>query len=119
MLKKFNWLHMECFGVCFGFSFLVEALGWTTQGKAFFWIVLGLAFVALLVSFISIIFCGASTGTLSRSLKKAFRLLLIIVGVFAILLAVTWGATMLFNVDFYVAFQLLGLGITLASVCRQ
>ena len=89
MLKKFAiWF------ICFGLSFLVQNLGWAEQGKAFLYIHIGLN-----VLIIAALSCGVS-----------FISILITAVEIVITLFATWGATKLFNVDFYVAYQIMTFG---------
>ncbi len=99
MLKNFvKWF------VIFGVSFLLQILTGIEQGKAFCMIFLALLALKLLIAII-----GASsiTGKTGKVTKIAILLGAVAVG---IILVSTWGATKLFNVDFYVAFQIMTFG---------
>lgn len=107
MLKKFAlWF------IYFGLSFLVESIGWAEQGKAFLFIDLGV--LGLLIAFLSLvmIFLGDDLGE-----RIGIPLIATVVyGVkIAIILFATWGATKLFNVDYYVAFQIMTFGQCLCT----
>ena len=114
MLKKFAFWF-----ICFGLSFLVQSWGWTEQGKAFFYIELGISvliIVALIAIFIIISFgnrCALEASGVS------FLLILIITFQIAIILFATWGATKLFDVDFYVAYQIMTLGQCLCADSKK
>ena len=102
MLKKFAlWF------ICFGLSFLVESLGWAEQGKAFMLIHLG---VAGLITVLLILACIFEGDDLEERLGMPVLVLLAYGVLIAIILFTTWGATKLFNVDCYVAFQLMTFG---------
>ena len=106
MLEKFAlWF------VCFGLSFLVESFGWTEQGKAFFYINIGA--VGLLIAVFILIVLFMESGTLE---KLGISIVLVIFSaIIGITLFATWGATKLFDVDFYVAFQIMGFGQCLCT----
>ncbi len=101
MLKKFTvWF------TCFGLSFLVSnVFGWTEQGKAFLYINLVPGILALIVI---LIIAGLASG--SETKKKSFLVVLVTAGVLAITLFATWGATKLFGIDFFVAYQIMTFG---------
>ncbi len=102
MLKKFAlWF------ICFGLSFLVESIGWAEQGKAFLLIDLGATGVIIALFILICLFAGDSLGE-----RIGFSVLAAVVygAVIAIILFATWGATKLFNVDYYVAFQIMTFG---------
>ena len=98
MLKKFAlWF------ICFGLSFLVSnVFGWTEQGKAFIFIYMGVSVVLFLAAAIRLLTLGANV---SSSLVVLFTAIALAITLFA-----TWGATKLFDVDFYVAYQLMTFG---------
>lgn len=105
MLKKFAlWF------IYFGLSFLVEIIGWAEQGKAFLFISFGVPIIALLI--LVCLFVG-------DGLEERIVILVIAAVAYgakiAITLFVTWVATKLFNVDYYVAFQIMAFGQCLCS----
>lgn len=106
MFKKFAlWI------IFFGLSFLVESWGWTEQGKAFMYIHFGASIL------IALIVLGIEDGCAAEANGISFLAILVTVtvGVIAITLFATWGATKLFNVDFYVAFQIMTFGQCLCT----
>ena len=97
---------------CLGLSFLVESIGWAEQGKAFLFI--NLVAVSLSIAILTLIQIFEGDGLLERigvSVKSAVAYGAVI----TIILFATWGATKLFNVDFYVAFQIMAFGQCLCS----
>lgn len=107
MLKKFAlWF------ICFGLSFLVESFGWTEQGKAFLYIELG-AIGFIVAVFVLICLFGGS-GALEK-LGIPFVLVIVYAISVGIALFATWGATKLFDVDFFVAYQIMSFGQCLCT----
>lgn len=102
MLKKFAlWF------ICFGLSFLVESFGWTEQGRAFLYIKFGAIGVTIALLVLVCLFGGS--GALERF---GFSMALVIIYAISVGIALfaTWGATKLFDVDFFVAYQIMSLG---------
>lgn len=107
MLEKFAlWF------VCFGLSFLVESFGWTEQGKAFFYINIGAVGLLIAVFILIVLFMGS--GALEK-LGISIALVIFSAIIIGITLFATRGATKLFDVDFYVAFQIMGFGQCLCT----
>lgn len=103
MLEKIVlWLIFICI------SFLIELLGWTSQGEAFFYIVLGgLGIFALSISLICLLM-RTCYDEKERFLIPSLILLTYII-VISIFLLTTWGVYKAFDVDFYIAFQIVTL----------
>lgn len=102
ILKKFAlWF------ICFGLSFLVESFGWTEQGRAFLYIELGS--VGLIIAVLVLICLFGGTGALEK-LGLSFILGIIYAIMIGIALFATWGTTKLFDVDFFVAYQIMSFG---------
>ena len=111
MLKKFAvWF------ICFGLSFLIESWGWAEQGKAFMIINLGAA--GLIIAIIILIFLLGGDG-LVEQLGIPVLLALVYAGLMVVILFATWGATQLFDVDYYVAFQIMTFGQCLCSSSKK
>ena len=106
MLKKFAlWF------VVFGLSFLVsDVFGWTEQGKAFLYINLGIRIAVMLVLIVIIVIAGLVSGFAAEANGISFLTVLASAGVLAIILFATWGATKLFGIDFYLAYQIMTFG---------
>lgn len=105
MLKKFAlWF------ICFGLSFLVESWGWAEQEKAFLYINLGASIIIILVVIAILVFVGLVGNCAAEANGISFLVALINAGTVAILLFATWGATKLFGVDFFVAYQIMTFG---------
>lgn len=106
MLKKFaSWF------IVFGLSFLVsDVFGWTEQGKAFLYIHMGVAVLVFLVLVTILVAGGLVTRRASEANGISFLLVLMTALSLAITLFATWGATKLFGVNFYVAYQIMTFG---------
>ena len=106
MLKKFAlWF------IVFGLSFLVsDVFGWTEQGKAFLILYLGIDILIILVLAIVAKSTGQVYGFSTKANVVSFILVLIAAEVTVIILFATWVATKMFNVDFYVAYQIMTFG---------
>ena len=106
MLKKFaTWF------IIFGISFLVsDVFKWTEQGKAFFFIHLGLGIVMIVGLVIALIIAGLATKESEEASTISFVVILLTSITLAITLFATWGATKLFGIDYYVAYQIMTLG---------
>ena len=109
MLKKFAlWF------VVFGLSFLVsDVFGWTEQGKAFLYIsvviILGLVVVRVIA--------GLATREAAEAIS--FLVVLVTAEALAITLFATWGASKLFDIDFYVAYQIMAFGQCLCTDSKK
>ena len=111
MLKKFAWWF-----ICFGLSFLVsDVFGWTDQGRAFMYINLGVsvAFIAIMV--LVLLIAGIVVREKLATIGVSFLLVIVMAVVIAIELFATWGATKLFDVDFFVAYQIMTFGACLVT----
>lgn len=107
MLKKFaSWF------ICFGLSFLVERFGWTEQGKAFLYIRLAVSGLIIAVLILICLFGGNGLG---ERIGIPFATILIYALLVGIVLFATWGATQLFDINFYVAYQIMTFGQCLCS----
>lgn len=110
MLKKFAlWF------ICFGLSFLVQSWGWAEQGKAFLYIHLGIDILIVLVVLAIVVIAGLVEDCAAEANGLSFILVLATAGILAIVLFATWGATKLFNVDFYTAYMIMTFGQCLCS----
>lgn len=111
MLKKFVlWF------ICFGLSFLVsDVFGWTEQGKAFFYVTLGKDILIILALIVILVIAGLATGSAAEANGISFLVVLVTAGALAITLFATWGATKLFGVDFFVAYQIMTFGQCLCT----
>ena len=111
MLKKFaTWF------IIFGLSFLVsDVFGWTEQGKAFLYIDLGASVVLIIGLAIVLIIAGLVGREVALANTVSFVMVLMTAGLVAITLFATWGATKLFDVDFYVAYQIMTFGQCLCT----
>ena len=111
MLKKFAlWF------ICFGLSFLVESWGWAEQGKAF--MIIDLGAMGLIIAIV-ILICLFGGDGLGERLGIPVVLALVYAGLMVIILFATWGATQLFDVDYYVAFQIMTFGQCLCSASKK
>lgn len=115
MLKKFAlWF------ICFGLSFLVsDVFGWTEQGKAFLYINLGARILMILAFIVIFIITGIDSGSVAEANGISFLLVLVTVVSLAIILFATWGATKLFGIDFFVAYQIMTFGQCLCTDSKK
>lgn len=115
MLKKFVlWF------ICFGLSFLVsDVFGWTEQGKAFLYINLGTRILMILAFIVIFIITGIDSGSVAEANGISFLLVLVTVVSLAIILFATWGATKLFGIDFFVAYQIMTFGQCLCTDSKK
>ena len=106
MLKNFAlWF------ICFGLSFLVsDVFGWTEQGKAFLYINLGTGIIIILALIVIAIIAGIANGSVAEANGISFLVVVVTAGLLAITLFATWGATKLFGINFYVAYQIMTFG---------
>jgi hypothetical protein len=95
----------------FFLSFLVKNFGWAEQGKAFMFIYMG---VNVLIIALFIIIC-----IIDPSMEEKIILLVYDGALIAIILFATWAATKLYNVDYYVVFQIMTFGKCLCSVKNE
>ena len=113
MLEKIVlWLIFICI------SFLIELLGWTSQGEAFFYIVLGgLGIFALSISLI----CLLMRTCYEEKDRYIFPSLILVtyILVVAITLFATWGVNRLFDIDFYTSFQTVTLIYCIVTPSRD
>lgn len=110
MFKKFAlWF------ICFGLSFLVESWGWAEQGKAFLYINIGADIIIILIALAIIVIAGIAEDCAAEANGISFIVILATIGILAIVLFATWGATKLFNVDFYTAYMIMTFGQCLCS----
>lgn len=96
--------------VCFGLSFLVQNWEWTEQGKAFLYIHIGVSVFFVLLPIVLLIISGMATKFPEKIGGTSFIVILITTAVIGVTLFATWGATKLFNVDFYVVYQIMTFG---------
>lgn len=112
MLKKFAFWF-----ICFGVSFWVsDVLGWTEQGKAFFYINLGTGILAITVN---LVIAGLASGNTAETNKISFRGVFAMAVALTIILFTTVGATKLFGIDFFVAYQLMTFGQCLCTDSKK
>lgn len=106
MFKKY--LHWF---VCFGLSlFISDVLKWTTQGKAFLYVYLGGYVAIILISSLFVVELCLTDGLIKKAKIGSFLAILLTIILVGISLFATWGATKLFNIDFYVAYEIMTFG---------
>ena len=115
MLKKFAlWF------IYFGLSFLVsDVFGWTEQGKAFLYINLGANILIILAFIVILVIASLASGNLAEANGISFLLVLVTAVTLAITLFATWGATKLFGIDFFVAYQIMTFGQCLCTDTKK
>ena len=111
MIKKFvAWF------IYFGLSFLIaDVFGWTDQGRAFMYLRLGSTVVIILT--VSLILLLAGVAMKQKLLMSGVSFTLIVSVAFSTLITLfaTWGATKLFDIDFFVAYQIMTFGACLVT----
>lgn len=111
MIKKFvAWF------IYFGLSFLIaDVFGWTDQGRAFMYLRLGSTVVIILT--VSLILLLAGVAMKQKLLMSGVSFALIGSFTFCTLITLfaTWGATKLFDIDFFVAYQIMTFGACLVT----
>jgi len=90
--------------ICFGLSFLLSAFGWTEQGKAFLYVSLGFDALIVLLFILAALFTEFSVDE-DETDFASHALATIIISLIA-----TWGATKIFCIDFYIAYQIMTFG---------
>ncbi len=112
MLRKFAlWF------ICFDLSFLISGVfGWTKQGKAFLYIHLGTNIIIVLACPVICIIVSFAKKCVTEEIG-AISVITILVTVvsLAIILFATFGPTHLFDIDFFVAYQIMTLCQCLCS----
>ena len=110
MLKKFAlWFTY------FGLSFLLERCGVAEQGKVFMCLWLGTGILCVLITLVICVFVCIGKGDAAKANAISFLAILCAAGGIAIVLFATQVAAMIFNVDFYVAFQIMTFGKCLSN----
>lgn len=92
--------------VVFGLSFLVQKLGWAEQGKAFLFIDL-IYFGFLIILSLMIASAGRRVSLVAK--VSVIAVISTAIGI-GISLFATWGASELFDIDFYIVYQIMSFG---------
>lgn len=101
---------------CFGLSYLVaDVFKWTDQGRAFMYINLGFSIAFIVI--VSLIFLFAGIAIREKLAMAGVSVLLIVIAAAAVAVSLfaTWCATKLFNVDFFITYQIMTFGACLAT----
>lgn len=115
MLKKFVWWF-----IFFGLSYLVSnVFGWTEQGKAFLYIHLGASVIVILGYVVIMLIGGLMTDCAAIATGISFLTIILSAVALAFVLFATWGATKLFDVDFFVAYQIMTFGQCLCTYSKE
>ena len=111
MLKNFaRWF------ICFGISFLVaNVFGWTDQGRAFLYIYVGIAVAIVAIYVLLLLIAGIAYKEKLFAMGYSIVAIIFLAIQVAIMLFATWGATKLFDVNFFVTFQIMTFGACLVS----
>ena len=114
MLKKF-----AVWAIAFALSYFVASLGWAEQGEAFLYIYLG-AQILLIIAIILIIMIGGAIVK-EKMLAGGVSGIIILATIFivAVTLLATWVATQLFNVDYFVVYQIMTFGQCLSGSSKS
>lgn len=106
MWKKFAWWF-----IVFGLSYLVsDVFGWTEQGKAFLYIHLGAGILICLALIVMVLIAGGLSDSFAAAHGISILIVIIQAVVLGITLFATWGATKLFGIDFYIAYEIMTFG---------
>ena len=105
--------------ICFGLSYFVDSLGWAEQGTAFLYIHLGIKVAFILLIVLLFVLSGSLSTSVSDVIETnviSLTIVIVTAVIVGITLFATWGATRLFNVDFFVAYQIMTFG---QCLCRK
>lgn len=99
MIGKFVWWF-----IAFALSFLAQSVGWAaSQGVAFFYIYL---FPKLFILAIFLFLCLFATDSFLSNISISFVFVIRCAIALALTLFLPWIISLLFNVDFYLAYQI-------------
>lgn len=101
---------------CLDLSFLLESVGGPKQEKAFLSIYL--VIIGLFIALLNLVFIFVGDG-LGERIGIPLIATVIYGAEIAIILFATWGTTKLFNVDYYVAFQIMTFGKCLCFTNKE
>jgi len=115
MLKNFaRWF------ICFGLSFLVaNVFGWTDQGRAFLYIYVGIAVAIVAIYVLLLLVAGVAYKEKLIAFGYSILTIIFLAIQIAIMLFATCGATKLFAVDYFVAFQIMTFGACLVTSSKK
>ena len=102
--------------IIFGLSHLIGYLGWASQGSAFIVIYLGFYVVTALIWIILAAISDYALKNKSYSMISQFFSVATTINTVLLIgfvLLSVWIATLLWNIDFYVAFQIMTFGFSL------
>lgn len=102
--------------ICFVLSFLVEIFGWTEQGRAFLYLDCGA--LGMIIALIVLLYLLGGSKSLEEIKDSITQIVICAIWVGIILFA-SWGATKLFDVDFFVAYQIMRFGQCLYSLSSK
>ena len=91
-------------------SFWVERMGWAEQGKTFLYISLSTIILTVLICIVLLEYDHFINNCPFVNGEKFFQVILFALICIPIILFAFWIATKFFNVNFYVAYQILTLG---------
>ena len=95
----------------FGLSFLAAEWGLAEQGKAFFFTSLGIDVVMLFILLVLVLIAAISDCDINaETLGLSVISILCLVCEIAVVIFATWGATKLFPIDFFTAYQIMTFG---------
>lgn len=93
---------------CFGFSFLASTFGVAEQGKAFLYIDLGVDIFVFAFAILIILFPKYKSS--DYDIEDVISICMHSLWIIIVSLIATWGASKLFRVDFFVAYQIMTFG---------
>lgn len=105
MLKK-----IALWVIAFALSHFVASLGWAEQGQAFMYIYLGAIIAFIIVMILVVLVMGIASN--EKAATGAISGIVIIATIFyvGVILIATWVATQIFNVDYFVVYQIMTFG---------
>lgn len=103
------------------FSFLAANFGWfggMPQTEIFFWteVIISVAIVLAIGIFLIAVFAGSGTSLLGAGISILYWFFAALI--FLICILVAWIATMLWSVDFFLAYQLMCIGSATAGLFK-
>lgn len=110
------WAKFLLWFITFGLSFLIESFGWTDQGRAFIYLDWAIVTLIIIIAVLSLLVAGRDTY---ERFEIPFLLIFNYVFELVVCMLATWGATQLFDVDFFVAYQIMSFGQCLSGNSKK
>ena len=117
-MKKIFWKFVFWF-LAFGLSFLGSEVFGFDQGRTFFWLKMGTAIIVAVGPLMLFLLACLFTGKVGTSLAVTFATVFVGIVVIGASLLATWAATLLFDIDFFVAYQIMTFGQCLCYAAQK